>query len=315
MTVVDEDATEVKLRPLTIREKVLGGGEVSRTPTLTQTTGPEPGKGYPLNLGSRAIFIGRDEAASIMIDDASVSRRHARLYLEGSGAETSVVIQDLDSTNGTFVNRKQVQRSRLRHGDRIHLGDVLLRFEMLDPVDKEVRDTVARRVKESDLDSLTRLLTRRGMVEHLPSLLKRAAENNWAVSAVMLDIDHFKRVNDSLGHQAGDEVLRKIGGLVRNTVRGDDLAIRFGGEEILLILAGARRLHARVLSERFRDSVALMTFPDQPDLKVTVSLGVAERADGESIEAWIGRADKALYRAKRGGRNRSEAAPMPDEES
>jgi diguanylate cyclase (GGDEF)-like protein len=203
----------------------------------------------------------------------------------------------------------------LEHGDRIHLGDVQLRFEMLDRVDRAVRESVARRVKESDLDPLTRLLTRRGMVEHLPSLLEQALESNWAVSAVMFDIDHFKRVNESLGHQAGDEVLRRIGALVRGTVRGDDLAIRFGGEEILLILAGARRLHARVLSERLRDAVARMSFPEQPDLLVTVSLGVAERGEGESIESWIGRADKALYRAKRNGRNRSESAPMPREKS
>ncbi len=313
---MDEEPTVMEFGRRTVREEILGGGEEGpRTPTLTQTTGPEPGKDYPLNLRNRALFIGRDESAEISIDDASVSRRHARLYFEGRGGGTSVVIQDLDSTNGTYVNDKQIRRARLEHGDRIHLGDVLLRFEMLDDVDQEVRASVARRVKESDLDALTRLLTRRGMIEHLPSLLDRAAVNNWAVSAVMLDIDHFKRINDSLGHQAGDEVLRKLGSLVRATVRGDDLAIRFGGEEILLILAGARRLHARVLSERLRHAVADMRFPDQPDLVVTVSLGVAERAEGETLEAWVGRADKALYRAKRGGRNRSEAAPMPGEKA
>ena len=309
---VDEEPTVQEFGRITLREELLSGrAEAVRTPTLTQITGPEPGKDYSLSLGGRAIFMGRDESAEIVIDDASVSRRHARIYLEGIGHSTSIVIQDLESTNGTFVNQKQIRRSRLEHGDRIHLGDVLLRFEMLDGVDKAVRANVTRRVKESDLDSLTRLLTRRGMVEHLPVLLDRAAENNWAVSAVMFDIDHFKRINDSLGHQTGDEVLRRLGALVRATVRGDDLAIRFGGEEILLILAGARRLHARVLSERFRDSVSRMRFVDQPDLMVTVSLGVAEKAVGESIQDWIGRTDKALYRAKQRGRNRSEAAPMP----
>jgi diguanylate cyclase (GGDEF)-like protein len=311
---VDEEATVMEFGARTTREAIRTNSEEGpRTPTLTQTAGPEPGKDYPLNLRNRALFIGRDENAEISIDDASVSRRHARLYFEGHGADMSVVLQDLDSTNGTYVNDKTIRRARLEHGDRIHLGDVLLRFEMLHGVDKEVRANVAMRVKDSDLDSLTRMLTRRGMVEHLPLLLERAATNNWAVSAVMLDIDHFKRVNDSLGHQAGDEVLRKLGTLVRGAVRGDDLAIRFGGEEMLLILAGARRLHARVLSERLRHMVADMRFPDQPDLVVTISLGVAERGDGESIEAWIGRADKALYRAKRDGRNRSEAAPMPVE--
>jgi diguanylate cyclase (GGDEF)-like protein len=310
--VVDEEPTVQEFGRRTVREDVLAGGEESpRTPTLTQTTGPEPGKDYTLNLRHRASFIGRDENAEISIDDASVSRSHARLYLEVAGGLTHIVIQDLDSTNGTYVNEKQIRRARLEHGDRIHLGDVLLRFEMLDGVDKEVRASVARRVKESDLDPLTRLLTRRGMVEHLPSLIERAESDNWAVSAVMLDIDHFKRINDSLGHQAGDDVLRRLGGLVRNAVRGEDLAIRFGGEELLLILAGARRLHARVLSERLRRAVSDMRFADQPDLVVTISLGVAERAEGESVDSWIGRADKALYRAKRGGRNRSEAAKMP----
>ena len=102
-----------------------------------------------------------------------------------------------------------------------------------------------------------------------------------------------------------------LGELLRSAVRREDLAVRYGGEEFLLVLAGARRMHARLLAERIRERLERTRYPSHPELVVTCSLGVAERATAEPVETWIHRADQALYRAKEGGRNRSEAAPMP----
>jgi len=231
------------------------------------------------------------------------------------GRASSVVLQDLGSTNGTLVNGSEVERVALKHGDRVHVGDVLLRFEMLDPVDIAYRDGVVRKVRDAECDALTQLLSRTGMEAHLPSLLQGCEEQGRPVSAVMVDLDHFKQVNDTLGHVAGDEVLRVTGGLLRSTVRREDLAVRYGGEEFLLVLAGARRLHARLLAERIRERLENTRYAAYPELEVTCSLGVAERGEDEPIGEWFHRADQALYRAKERGRNRSEAAPMPRKDS
>ncbi|HCP44656.1 MAG TPA: hypothetical protein DIU15_01270, partial [Deltaproteobacteria bacterium] len=201
----------------------------------------------------------------------------------------------------------------LGHGDRVHIGDILLRFEMLDTIDIAYRDGVARQVEESERDPLTGLMRRSAMQDYLPDLVERCQSHSVPLSAVMMDLDHFKQINDTLGHAAGDEVLRRSGAIVNETIRKDDLAIRYGGEEFLLILAGARRLHARLLAERLRETIAAAKFDGLADLKVTASLGVGELAAGETVAQWIERTDKALYRAKERGRNRSEAAPRPRE--
>jgi diguanylate cyclase (GGDEF)-like protein len=315
--VAQDEHTLVDHVPRTLRSEVRAGvesGDAARTPTLTLASGPSPGRFVSVELRSRAIFMGRDPTCEFPIDDPSVSRRHARVYVEQMpGQPSRVVLQDLDSTNGTLVNGEPAGKVALQHGDRIHVGDVLLRFEMLDPVDIAYRSGLQRKVEESQRDGLTRLLSRQAMAVHLPALVERCRLHQWPVSAVMMDLDHFKRVNDTWGHQAGDDVLRRSAQIVTEAIRKDDLAIRYGGEEFLLVLAGARRLHARLLAERIREAVAAARYPQMPEVLSTVSLGVAERGEDEPVDSWIERADKALYRAKSRGRNRSEAAPAARE--
>ena len=315
----EDEHTLIDQVPRTLRYEVQvarEGNRARRTPTLTQVTGPERGAFVCIEYSSRALFMGRDDACDLILDDPSVSRRHSRVYIDSTpGQSNAVILQDLGSTNGTLVNGKEVEKAVLKHGDRVHVGDVLLRFEMLDPVDIAYRDGVVRKVRDAECDPLTQLLSRTGMEAHLPILLQSCESQGRPVSAVMVDLDHFKQVNDNLGHVAGDEVLRIAGGLLRTTVRREDIAVRYGGEEFLLILAGARRLHARLLAERIREALENTRFAAYPDLQVTCSLGVAERGEGEPVEEWFHRADQALYRAKERGRNRSEAAPMPRRDS
>lgn len=271
---------------------------------------PEAGRRTSIDLRNRAVFLGRDESCEFTIDDPSVSRRHARIYREQrAGDVAAIIIQDLGSTNGTYVNDHPTDRARLQSGDAIFLGDVELRFEMLDSVDIAYLDGLERAVQDSEKDVLTGLLHRGALDSQLPRLIERCEENSWPVSAVLLDLDHFKKVNDTRGHAAGDQVLRVVGALVRDAVRREDLAIRYGGEEILIVLAGTRRLHALLMADRMREAIASTRFPTMLDLFVTGSFGVAERTAGESVEDWLDRADKALYSAKSAGRNRAEAAP------
>lgn len=310
----DDDRTLVDKVPRTLRSEVRGAldAEPDRTPTLTVLSGPGPGRFVAIEQRNRAVFMGRDATCEFVLDDPSVSRRHARVYVDSlPDSGSAVVLQDLGSTNGTLVNDRQVDRRVLVHGDRIHIGDVLLRFEMLDRVDIAYRDGIARRVEESERDPLTGLMARVALEKYLPALLQHCAERDSPVSAVMIDLDHFKRINDTRGHAAGDEVLRRVGEILADTSRKDDLAIRYGGEEFLLVLAGARRLHGRLTAERVRERMAATRFPSMPDLFVTCSLGVAEWTPGEPVEAWLERADRALYRAKERGRNRSESEGSP----
>jgi diguanylate cyclase (GGDEF)-like protein len=160
-------------------------------------------------------------------------------------------------------------------------------------------------------DPLTRLYNRRHLMETLERELHRTRRTATPLSAIIIDIDHFKRVNDSYGHQFGDEVLAGVAALTAKALRTYDLAARYGGEEFFVVLPDTPLADAVVVAERIRHNVETLTFPGRlEELGVTVSLGVATfPARGvTSIETLIRAADQALYRAKQGGRNRTESA-------
>jgi diguanylate cyclase (GGDEF)-like protein len=155
-------------------------------------------------------------------------------------------------------------------------------------------------------DELTGLYNRRGIMELGQREFERAARHNRPLSVVLIDIDHFKNVNDSHGHAAGDQVLRVMGEQCRRHVRGTDLVGRFGGEELLLLLPETKIKAAYEAAERLRKLIEEMEVQrEQSKIKVTISLGVAERKGNmEELAELIHRADEALYAAKEGGRNR-----------
>ncbi|NMC48047.1 MAG: GGDEF domain-containing protein, partial [Desulfovibrio sp.] len=126
-----------------------------------------------------------------------------------------------------------------------------------------------------------------------------------AVSLLMFDIDHFKIINDSRGHAAGDQILRAIAALAVRHVRSVDYVFRWGGEEFLILTPRTGLSEARAVADKLRDMAERHPFPD--GVRLTMSLGVAEHAQGEALEDWLTRVDKAMYAAKRGGRNRVEA--------
>ena len=169
--------------------------------------------------------------------------------------------------------------------------------------------------QQSLTDQLTGLNNRRYLSKTLDREIERSMRYGHALSIMLLDIDHFKRINDQHGHPKGDRVLRELSGIIMANIRECDFAVRMGGEEFLILLPETGLMQALFLAERLRNSIE---FQESPAVcPFTVSLGVSEMIPGETFENWYKRADEALYRAKEQGRNRVEAArpvhiQMPD---
>lgn len=157
----------------------------------------------------------------------------------------------------------------------------------------------------ASIDALTGLHNRREMEQRITEEMSRSQRHREPMSVVIGDLDHFKRVNDEFGHSVGDDVLRAVGERMHRNLRAEDLAVRWGGEEFLLLLPATDRDGAVQVAHKIRAAVA-----DRPvacngrEVSVTISFGVAQLDDGEDVSELVRRADDAMYRAKSGGRNR-----------
>ena len=167
----------------------------------------------------------------------------------------------------------------------------------------------ARLEQLAQTDPLTQLLNRRALTERINAEMERALRYDSSLSLLMVDLDHFKRINDTYGHLVGDDVLRDFAKLLTATIRTTDVVARYGGEEFLVLLPEADEAGAEHFAERIRAAVEKQEFGARvghPALKLTASIGVATfpAARIESLEDLLARADAALYRAKADGRNR-----------
>jgi diguanylate cyclase len=158
-------------------------------------------------------------------------------------------------------------------------------------------------------DDLTGFYNRSHLMDLIESENNRSVRTGSVFSLVMMDIDKFKKINDTYGHQIGDQVLRTFAAVIRSILRKTDFCGRYGGEEFLIVLTQTDLQAAKLFAERIRDCVENSFFPDLgPDSRVTVSIGLAEHRTQENIEKTISRADESLYKAKKGGRNRVECS-------
>ncbi|MEE2828560.1 MAG: GGDEF domain-containing protein [Myxococcota bacterium] len=287
-------------------------------PTLTVLEGPEIGAFFAFDMGKRAHQVGRAETADIRLPDSSVSRVHAICVVSSRGEHLGVRISDNQSTNGVMVNGKIVDECSLISGDKVRLGDVLMRFEWMAEEEIRYHTDVSVQIRRAEQDHLTGLLSRGFLEGRLPRLLDEADRRNHPVTAMLLDLDHFKRVNDVHGHLVGDAVVQRVGQGLLSTLRESDFAVRYGGEEMLVLMLGTGIDEATVVADRVREMVAELPLADlAAGLEVTASIGLACRRRGEEVLAWIERSDQALYSAKAGGRNQvvvAEDAPEPPAE-
>ena len=193
----------------------------------------------------------------------------------------------------------------LAKGASTNLTGMAMRLE-LDASHRRLAEALARVQELAERDELTGLYNRRRVLEVLAQERTRCLRGGPGFSVAMLDIDHFKRINDGFGHPVGDVVLRDVAAVMRQVLRNHDVVGRFGGEEFLLVLPGATDLDAaRQAAERVRRSIEQHDWQQvASDLRVTASMGLAVSRPGEPAETLLDRSDRGLYRAKREGRNR-----------
>jgi two-component system, cell cycle response regulator len=266
----------------------------------------------PIPLDRAEVTVGRALDADIRVNDARASRLHARVITEVV-SETGVTryrLKDLDSTNGTILNGKPIEQAFLQDGDKFEIGDQLIRFEMLDEIDREFQQQIHRLLVH---DELTGLLTSKSFFSELRREAARAASDSMPFCVLMMDIDHFKEVNDTFGHLVGSETLEEVGAVIKKTLRAGDVGARFGGEEFAAFLLDADYAQGIVAAERVRLAIERHEFsavrrgsPEEArSHRITISLGVASFPDdGRDPIQLVELADSALYRAKRSGRNR-----------
>ncbi|MEM7249166.1 MAG: GGDEF domain-containing protein [Acidobacteriota bacterium] len=282
-------------------------GRTSRpTPTLIVYDGDEIGALHPLTR--RDTVIGRTTDCDLILPEGKVSRRHALVRM--LDAERYELV-DLGSTNGTSKNGTTIDRAELSDGDKIDVGGCLLRFSLLDAQDLAFQARICEMIH---VDDLTGLLTRRSVLRGLQKELLRAERYGREFSILMMDLDHFKNVNDTHGHLVGSACLAEVGQILRDSLRSIDSCGRYGGEEFLAFLPEADREAGLQAAGRIRREIERHPFHyESTSYRVTISIGVALfPADGRSVQALIQSADEALYRAKRTGRNRCEVY-VPEE--
>jgi two-component system cell cycle response regulator len=303
----DEFGDKTQLRQTTDRGK---SNQRERRPALVSLRGEL--MAVPIPLERDEVIIGRALEADVRLNDFRASRLHARITSEQGveEGEPSYKIVDLGSTNGTMVNGELISEAVLNDGDKIVIGDHLFRFDMLDEIDREFQQQIHRLLAH---DELTGLLTSKSFFSELRRESARAAEESRPFCVLMMDLDHFKGVNDTYGHLVGSKTLEETGRVIKEALRAGDVAARFGGEEFAAFLLDATYSQGLVAAERVRLALEKHEFPASrlaaPNSKathrITISIGVAAfPEDATDPIQLVELADSALYRAKRSGRNR-----------
>lgn len=292
---VNEEQTVIR------RRQPLGGvasDEVNAY--LIVLSGRSVGKMYKVPVGE--VKLGRSLESDIRLEDEGVSRLHARMERTHEG---QVILHDLGSTNGTYVNGSKITELSLHDGDRIQVGSVtILKFSYQDSLEEQFQQQL---YESATRDPLTQAYNKRFFDDQLDKDIRHAARHGLALSLVIMDVDHFKRVNDTYGHPAGDHVLQRLAATVMAQLRTEDAFCRLGGEEFGIIMRDCAPQEAAMLAERLRELVQHTRFVyGGEELPVAMSLGVAsfDAARHPSAAELVEEADRFLYTAKRGGRNR-----------
>lgn len=273
---------------------------LSKQPCLIVMSGKDLARKHPLNLPE--VIIGRSADANITVKEHNVSRRHAKITFKGDKAH----IEDLGSTNGTFVNSERITSVDLEDGDLISIGKTILKLSFQSDIDSAFHDEI---YNSATNDELTTLFNRKYFQKHIEAEFARVERYGRDVSLLILDLDNFKQINDQHGHPAGDLVLKACGRTIKSCIRHNvDVPARYGGEEFAILLPETGAKFALKIAEKIRKKIEEMRLDcDGKTLQITVSIGVSSnRTETTSVDALIRDADEKLYMAKRKGKNRVE---------
>ena len=259
-------------------------------------------------LDAETCCIGRHLSNQVRIPEGGVSRYHARITWLGNAH----AIEDLASSNGTWVKGRRVTRAVLADGDLVQFGShACFRYTVTDGM----HERLLRQLHESSTrDPLTGKYNRRHLEERLRAELAYAVRHGTDLGVIMLDIDHFKRVNDTRGHAAGDAVIRHFAEVASAQLRGEDVFARYGGEEFVVLLRSTDAAKTVLVAERIRASIEVMSLSfDGAVIAVTSSGGCSTLGEGrgQTGAELLERADQRLYTAKNSGRNRVVGASSP----
>ena len=269
----------------------------ARSSALVVIYGEELGRKFDLEEGR--LSIGRSSKSDIQIDHDSVSRQHVRITV----IEGQAQIEDVGSTNGTFLNDESLDgKVQLRNNDLIKVGRTVFKFIAHNNIEAAYHDEIYRL---TTVDGLTQVNNRRSFDETIEREISRCRRYGRTLSMVLIDIDHFKRINDTFGHLAGDAVLKEVASAIKKRIRKEDLLARYGGEEFAVLTPEVDQKGALAMAEKVRKVVEKHEFSfDDEVIPVTISCGVSTLGKkSDSAEALVQRADEKLYEAKEAGRN------------
>jgi two-component system cell cycle response regulator len=257
--------------------------------------------GQVIKLTGDRFGLGRHPDNQACVDDDGISRFHARISID----KTKYWVEDLGSSNGTYINGRRITSCELNNGDTLNLGPrVSFRFSAA----TELEERALKQLYESSVrDPLTGAFNRHYFSSQLTSEFAFAARHDQALSVILLDIDFFKKVNDTHGHLGGDAALVHLAQVFAKSLRTEDLLARYGGEEFVILLRGIPVDRAVAVAERLRHSLESQpVVHGDTTFAITASFGCASLAccQDTTTDGLIELADRRLYRAKEMGRNR-----------
>ncbi len=269
---------------------------------LVMISGPYLGRAY--SIDKEEFMIGRVDNCDLVIEDDLASRHHCKILQTPDGIQ----LVDLASTNGTLVNGRRVDKAFLNEGDQIQVGALwIFKFSMQGEAEAKFLQQLFTAATK---DFLTNTYNKKYFLERLQSEFYYTLRHGGNLSVLVLDIDHFKKINDTYGHIVGDYALKEVAAHLLKTTRKDDIVARFGGEEFVILLRDCDIAQAKTLAEHLREGIEKLALKmNDKDFKLTISIGAAtlsevNRKSMSQAQALIQLADEKLYQAKQSGRNR-----------
>ena len=261
--------------------------------------GDDAGKIYPLD--KKAITIGRSDEVDIQLADPSCSRKHSIIQFNDNNKP---VLKDLNSRNGTFVNGSKITKINLEDGDKIMFGvSSVFKFAIQDSLEAKFQ----KKLYESSVnDHLTGAFNKKYFLDTLSKEFSYSLRHHSSLGLLMLDIDFFKKINDTYGHIVGDMVLKEFVKRIKNNLRNEDILCRYGGDEFAVIVRDFKYGFIKIAAERIRlffNGKSINCKDHKINISVSIGAATIDNENIETSEDMIALADANLYKAKQSGGN------------